>query len=69
MNLSGVRNKDQRQLLRKAAKQGVIISKDGKGHLRLVCPNGYIIRCASSVSDYRGVKNIRAHLRQQGIDV
>jgi predicted RNA binding protein YcfA (HicA-like mRNA interferase family) len=55
---------DLREVLVEAERSGWTVDHTRRGHLRLTHPNGALVYCSSTPSDYRGVKNLRALLRR-----
>jgi predicted RNA binding protein YcfA (HicA-like mRNA interferase family) len=54
--------KDLRQVVRQYAKHGFRVSRTKGGHLRFEGPNGELVFGASTPSDYRSLKNLKAQL-------
>ena len=68
--LHGVKDKTQRQLMRKCADQGWKMTLTGSSHVRMLPPNGGSIIIASlSTGDRRSVLALRCQLRRAGADV
>jgi predicted RNA binding protein YcfA (HicA-like mRNA interferase family) len=59
-------NKDVRQLLRKARKQGWDWYFTRGDHVVLQSPSGKKVTCAATPSDHRSLRNARAQLRRTG---
>jgi hypothetical protein len=57
-----VMRKDLRQLLGQYAKHGFRVSRTNGGHLRFEGPNGELVFGASTPSDHRSLKNLKAQL-------
>ena len=53
-------NADLRQLLKQAAKHGWSCSLRNGGHLKITHTSGAVVTAASTASDYRALKNVRA---------
>lgn len=68
-----VSDKDLRVLYGTVAAQGYKVESSNGGHIRLTPPpeskDAQVIFGPSSPSDHRSVKNLRAQLRREGIDV
>lgn len=60
--------KDLLDLIRKAMAAGWEVKKTGGGHLKWVSPKGEVVFSPYSPSDYRGFKNMKAHLRRAGLE-
>lgn len=60
--------KELRKILRAAEKQGCAISITRNNHVKIDTRNG-IVFCAKTPSDRRGLLNLRAILRQKGLDL
>ncbi len=58
-----------RPLVRAAIAQGWELDDSGKRHPKLRGPDGHVITVPGSLSDWRGVKNLRAQLRRAGVEV
>lgn len=63
-----IRPKQLQQLLRQAEEQGCLVEHTKNGHIRITTPNGPVF-AASTGSDPRGWKNLRALLRQKGLKI
>lgn len=62
--------KDMKQLCAVAEKQGFRVSHTRKGHVRFLPPNGgRIVIGASTPSDVRSMKNLRASLQRVGLQL
>ena len=55
-------HKDLRQLVRQYAEHGFRVNRTKGGHLRFDGPNGELVFGASTPSDYRSLKNLKAQL-------
>lgn len=62
-------NKEVRQLLRKAKKQGWDVSKRKSNHLLLESPDGATVMVPCSPSDWRSMKNCEAELKRAGMQL
>jgi transcriptional/translational regulatory protein YebC/TACO1 len=62
---------DLGQLLKKAEEAGwTVVQGKRSSHYKLYAPDGKtIVTCGSTLSDHRAIKNIRAMLRRNGVDV
>lgn len=61
-------NRDLRDLLAEAEKDGCTVERRRNGHLRINTPNGPVF-CSSTPSDFRAVHKIRRDLRAKGVAV
>jgi hypothetical protein len=61
-----VGNKDVRDLLVAAARQGFDVRISNGGHLRIKAPNGALIYDTATRLDPRGFRNFRARMRRAG---
>lgn len=59
--------KDLNVLLDRARSQGCTITLRRNGHYRVCLPNGSIMFCSQTPSDFRAIHKIRAHLRREGL--
>lgn len=59
---------DWNQLLTRLRAQGWRV-RYTKNHLRLYGPEGQLVFCPASASDYRALRNIRAQLRNHGANL
>lgn len=59
-------NKDFRQLIQEAERQGWEVTKTNGGHLRWASPSGRVVFSAFSPSDGRALKNTMRELRIGG---
>lgn len=57
-------NADLRQLLKQAAKHGWSCSLRNGGHLKITHTSGAVVTAASTASDYRALKNVRAAIER-----
>ena len=64
--MNKARNKDLRELIKQAEKQGFNVKLTSGGHYRWTAPNGVFFFSASSPSDARALKNITQYLRING---
>ena len=64
-----VRNPETRILLDIATRQGWTIDVAHGGHVKLRSPSGDLVVTSASGSDRRAHLNLRALLRQKGLDV
>lgn len=62
-------SKDFRQLLRRCRDLGCEIGVTRGEHIKITCPNGAVVITASTASDWRSIKNLRASLRRNGVRV
>lgn len=62
-------HKDLHQLQKALKRQGWTITLTKNSHCKYRAPNGRIIVGAASPSDWRGIRNLKARLRQQGAKV
>jgi hypothetical protein len=46
---------------------GWSVRKSGSGKWRIAGPNGVLMFCPTSPSDWRGLPNLTAHLRREGV--
>lgn len=69
MNYRGIKPDQTRQLIKRAVDQGWTWEQSGGNHIRLRGPNGELVITALTGSDRRGYLNLRALLRQKGLDV
>jgi hypothetical protein len=60
--MGAVMRKDLRQLVRQYAKHGFRVNRTKGGHLRFEGPNGELVFGASTPSDCRSLKNLKAQL-------
>ena len=67
--LRAVSNKDWRDLLRSAARQGCTLTIANNGHIRVVYPDGTKGNVSQTPSDFRAIKKQRSVFRQHGIAV
>ncbi len=58
--------REARQFFKQCENLGVIVELRNNGHMKLICPNGYVYWAGHSVSDHRALKNIKARLRRDG---
>jgi predicted RNA binding protein YcfA (HicA-like mRNA interferase family) len=58
--------KDIKQLIKKAEKQGWIVSLSKGGHLRWKSPDGKMLFCSATPGDVRMIKNHEAEMRRNG---
>lgn len=56
-----------RDLMRHAIEQGWTVEKARAGHLKWITPDGQLVVSGSTPSEYRGHRNLRAHLRRAGL--
>jgi hypothetical protein len=64
-----VKPKSLKQLLERAQDLGCVITLTRNHHMKIVTPSGQIYFCAQTASDSRTERNIRAGLRQRGVDL
>lgn len=64
------RRNELREIEDAARRAGWTVSKTSRGHTRFVPPNphGQIVITAGSPSDIRGLRNLRAALKRQGLE-
>ena len=63
------RRNELREIEDAAREAGWTVSRTARGHVRFVPPdpNGKIVITAGSPSDIRGLRNLRAQLKRQGL--
>lgn len=61
------RNKDLREILRRAQKQGCVVTERNNGHYRIDTPMGPYY-CSRTPSDWRVIMKIRKDLAKRGVD-
>lgn len=65
-----VRNRELRQLVRRAQRQGWAVTYTGGGHLRWQAPDGALVFTPSTPNGgCRSLENTRADLRRVGLEV
>lgn len=52
-----------------AEEAGCVVVLSKNGHYKIKCPSGQLVVAASTASDRRAPKNLRAMLRRNGVDV
>jgi hypothetical protein len=62
-------DKETRALLKAAEKQGCKLKISGNSHTKILRDGKIIAIAGCSSSDWRGLKNLRASLRRQGVNV
>lgn len=60
-------NSDMRRLVKAARAEGWTVEPTKGSHVRFVSPRGMQVIASGSVSDQRGIKNLRADLRRAGL--
>lgn len=63
------RNKDLAKLVRLAKSQGWEVTQRTNNHLKWTSPTGYVYFSSYSPSDFRAVRQIKAALVREGLDV
>lgn len=66
MSVPRVTNKDVRQLLIEAERQGFDVRIANGGHVRIRAPSGALIFDTATRLDPRGFRNFRARMRRAG---
>lgn len=66
MSKQKVSNKELRILFSKAESQGWSVEFTKKCHFKMTAPNGGIVFCASTPSEYRGMKNLLSQMKKHG---
>lgn len=66
--LRGVTNKAARQLLQEVQDLGYKVTLTKGGHVRVDTPNGPYFT-GTTMSDHRGIRALRAGLRQKGVSI
>jgi hypothetical protein len=64
-----VANKEIKALVRLAQERGWSVTDTRNGHLKFQSPDGDIVFGPSTPSDWRSVKNMKAHLRRAGLPI
>lgn len=63
-----ITNPEVRALVDQAIEHGCqLLGYDGRGHPRLLLPNGRKTSIPSSPSDWRSLRNVRSRLRRYGV--
>lgn len=60
---------DMSKLLRRAAKKGCTVQRNGRGHWKVTTPSGVVVVAAFSPSTPGGVRAVQQHLRRAGVDI
>lgn len=66
MSKQRVSNKELKVLFSKAQKQGWTVEFTKKCHYKMTAPDGGIVFCPSTPSEYRGMKNLLAEMKRHG---
>lgn len=62
-------DKQLRDLKKTAEAQGWVVEKTRSNHWKFRGPNGQMVMVGCTISDWRGLKNARNHLRNAGCKV
>lgn len=62
-------SKELKDLRRTVESQGWTVEKARSNHWKFKGPDGQLVVVGNTISDWRGLKNVKAHLRQAGCNV
>lgn len=60
--------KDTNKLVRQLKKNKIPVDPNGK-HITVFCPNGKSVTIARTPSDWRSLRNAKADLKRNGVDL
>lgn len=63
------KTREMTRLVRTLRKQGIEVTVGGGGHYRVDLPGGGTMFLPRSPSDYRSLRNVRAQLRREGVEL
>jgi len=64
--VKGAKPKAYRQLLERVDAAGYTVTLRNGGHFRVEAPDG-VVFCTATMSDWRGMKNVKRDLRRYGV--
>lgn len=60
---------DWKDLAEAAIRAGCVLTQTGSNHIKWQTPQGRAVFSAGTPSDWRAIRNTRAKLRREGVDV